>query len=159
MADWQKIKTEYITTQTSYRKLAEKHGVSYQTICHRSKAEGWTAQRERHMNKTVTKAISKVGERQVARAVRLQEVADKLLCKIEACVDAIEPERVDTQSFKHISGAMKDLKEIQMVRSDADLAEQEARIAKLRKDTEGPKEDGDKQIIVTIGGGEDTWSK
>ena len=28
MADWQAIKTEYITTDTSYRKLAEKYGVS-----------------------------------------------------------------------------------------------------------------------------------
>ena len=35
MADWQAIKTEYITTDTSYRKLAQKHGVSYQAICHR----------------------------------------------------------------------------------------------------------------------------
>ena len=41
MEDWLKIKTEYITTDTSYRKLAEKYGVHYQTICSRSKAEGW----------------------------------------------------------------------------------------------------------------------
>ena len=32
MADWQAIKTEYITTDTSYRKLAQKYGISHVQI-------------------------------------------------------------------------------------------------------------------------------
>ena len=32
MADWQAIKTEYITTDTSYRKLAQKYGVQASVI-------------------------------------------------------------------------------------------------------------------------------
>ena len=33
MADWQAIKTEYITTDTSYRKLSQKYDIGYQAIC------------------------------------------------------------------------------------------------------------------------------
>ena len=32
MADWEKIKAEYITTDISVRDLAQKHGVHYTTI-------------------------------------------------------------------------------------------------------------------------------
>lgn len=42
MADWEKIKAEYITNaNTSYRKLAEKYGVHYKTISSKGKDEGW----------------------------------------------------------------------------------------------------------------------
>lgn len=40
MADWSKIKTEYITTDTSYRKLAEKYGINKDTIYAKAKKEG-----------------------------------------------------------------------------------------------------------------------
>ena len=61
MADWQAIKTEYITTDTSYRKLAQKYDVHYQAICQRSKAEGWIAQREQYRNDTITDIIDETG--------------------------------------------------------------------------------------------------
>ena len=136
MADWKKIKTEYITTDTSYRKLAQKYGVNYRTICVRSQQEGWIEQREQHTNKTTTKIINAIGRQQVSRAERLQSVADKLLVKVESLLDEDSELLVDTQSMKHISGVLKDIKEIQMIRSDADMREQEARIAKLRKEAE-----------------------
>ena len=136
MADWQKIKTEYISENTSYRKLAEKHGISYQAICRRSKDEGWIEQREQHMNKSVTKALNKISDKKADRAARLQSVADKLLGKVESLLEASDPLEMDTQSMKHISGVLKDIKEIQMIRSDADMREQEARIKNLQKQAE-----------------------
>ena len=54
---------------------------------------------------------------------------------------------LDSQSMKHISGVLKDLKEIQMIRSDADLREQEARIAKLQREAQ---EDQNKEPIRVI---------
>lgn len=148
MADWQKIKTEYITTDTSYRKLAEKHGISYQAICRKSKDEGWIEQREQHMNKTVTKALDKISEKKADRAARLQCVADKLLGQVESLLDKTDPMKMDTQSMKHISGVLKDIKEIQMIKSDADMREQEARIANLQKQAE--KDDISKEPIRVI---------
>ena len=41
MADWNAIKTEYITTDTSYRKLGEKYEINYKVIADRGKAEKW----------------------------------------------------------------------------------------------------------------------
>ena len=137
MADWQKIKTEYITTNTSYRKLAQKHDISYQAICRRSKDEHWGEQREQYMNKTVTKTINRISEKQVDRATKLISVADLLLDKVKNLVE--ENPVLNTQSIKNLSGVLKDIKEVQMIRSEADLREQEARIAKLRKEAE--KED------------------
>ncbi len=43
---------------------------------------------------------------------------------------------IDSQSLKHYTSALKDLKDIKGVKSDIDLREQEARINKLIKDAE-----------------------
>ena len=152
MADWNKIKTEYITTNTSYRKLAAKHGISYQAICRKSQDEHWGEQREQYMNKTVTKALDKISKQQVDRAANLVSVADLLLAKVKSLVESDAEVLSDTQSLKHISGVLKDIKEVQMIRSDADMREQEARIANLRKQAE--KEDKEKSsITITLEGG------
>ena len=158
MADWKKIKTEYITTNTSYRKLAEKHGISYQAICRRSQAEQWSEQREQHMNKTVTKAINRISEKQVDRAANLVAVSDLLLAKVKSLLETDAEVLSDTQSMKHISGVLKDIKEIQMIRSDADMREQEARIANLRKQAE-KEEQENREIKVTIDGDIEVYSK
>ena len=96
MADWQAIKTEYITTDTSYRKLAQKHGVSYQAICHRSKDEDWIGKREQHMNKTVSKAVDKIGSKKADKMARIDDLADKLLDKLEQAITEL-----DLQLAKH----------------------------------------------------------
>ena len=155
MADWNKIKTEYITTNTSYRKLAEKHGISYQAICRRSQAEQWSEQREQHMNKTVTRTIDAISKKQVDRAANLISVSDLLLTKVKSLLETNAEVLADTQSMKHISGVLKDIKEIQMIKSDADLREQEARIKKLQKEAE--QEEASKDVTITIEGGDPSW--
>ena len=157
MADWQKIKTEYITTNTSYRKLAQKHYISYQAICRRSKDEHWGEQREQYMNKTVTKTINRISEKQVDRATRLISVADLLLDKVKNLVEDNPKLMLNTQSIKNLSGVLKDIKEVQMIRSEADLREQEARINKLRKEAE--TEDTENKVVVEIKGCEEEWLK
>ena len=160
MADWNKIKTEYLTSDTSYRKLAQKYGVNAITIAKKASKEGWVSQRQQQANRTLSKTLTAVSNRQVNRATRLQEVADKLLNKIEAAVDDYNMEvlLVDRQSLRQITGALKDIKDIQMIRSEADLREQEARIAKLLKEAEH-EENGPNKVVIQIEGGEDTWSK
>lgn len=160
MADWNKIKTEYLTSDTSYRKLAQKYGVNAITIAKKASKEGWVSQRQQQANRTLSKTLTVVSNLQVNRAVRLQEVADKLLNKIEAAVDDYNMEvlLVDRQSLRQITGALKDIKDIQMIRSEADLREQEARIAKLLKEAER-EDNGPNKVVIQIEGGEDTWSK
>ena len=158
MADWQKIKTEYITTDTSYRKLSEKYGIHYKTIADKGKDEGWKELRSQHTHKTLTKTLDVISTKQVDRATKLICVADKLLGKVESLVDDYPELVMAPQNLKHISGVLKDIKEIQMIRSEADIREQEARIKKLQKEAE-EEDQSNKEIKVTIDGDIEVYSK
>lgn len=184
MADWQKIKTEYITTDISLRKLAQKYGVRYATVQERSKKEDWISMRDQFRTGTVSKAISKISCKQADKMARIDGVTDKLLRKLEQAVEeldleivkkkvkvddgftetttetmeAIEGGIVDRAGLRHLTAALRDLKEIQMIKSELDRMEQEARIEKLRRDAQKDSaDDKDKTVIVTIAGGEESW--
>ena len=148
MADWQAIKTEYITTDTSYRKLAQKYGIDSAVIGRRAKNEEWVKLRQQHIDKTQTKTLNVISRKQADRAANLIAVSDLLLGKVKSLLEMDSELLIDPQSMKHISGVLKDLKEIQMIRSEADLREQEARIEKLRREAEPEKETNVPRLIV-----------
>ena len=148
MADWQKIKTEYITTDTSYRKLAQKYGVTYNNIGIRSRKEGWPELREQHNAKTMTKAVDAIGTKQATMAAKLYGVGGLLLDKVKSLLEDNPELLADTSSMKDVSVVLKNLKDLMSVKSDADMREQEARIKKLRKDAMA--DEADKQQIVTV---------
>ena len=156
MADWKKIKTEYITTDTSYRKLAQKYGVSTTQICNVGRDEKWVEQREQYLNKTTAKTIEKISQQEANRAAKIHSVADKLLNKIEAMVDSGRP--LDTKGIRALTAAVKDLKEIQSVRSELDKQEQEARIANLRRQVDKNEEDSS-MIEVVFAAGPEEWNE
>lgn len=158
MADWKKIKTEYITTDTSYRKLAQKYEVSTTQICNVGRDEKWVEQREQYLNKTTAKTIEKISKQEANRAARIHTVADKLLNKIEAMVDAVEPEDIPAKAIRALTAAVKDLKEIQSVKSALDRQEQRARIANLQKQAD-KTEDNKEPIQVIIGDDLSDYSK
>ena len=156
MADWQAIKTEYITTNTSYRKLAQKYEIHYKVISDRGKDEGWVELRSQYRDKTLTNTLDKISEQEANRAVKIHNVADKLLNKIEAMVDGEKP--LDTKSIRALTAAVKDLKEIHSIKSDLDKQEQRARIANLQKQAD-KTEDNKEPIQVIIGGDLSEYSK
>lgn len=157
MADWQAIKTEYITTDTSYRKLAQKYGIHYKVISERGKDEKWVELRSQHRDKTLTKTLDKISQQEANRAARIHTVADKLLNKIEKMVDSERP--LDTKGIRALTAAVKDLKEIQSVRSELDRQEQEARIANLRKQADKDDDISKEPIKVIIGDDLSEYSK
>ena len=157
VADWQTIKTEYITTDTSYRKLAQKYGVSTTQICNVGRDEKWVEQREQFLNKTTAKTLEKISQQEANRAAKIHSVADKLLAKIEAMVDS--DDALDTKRIRALTAAVKDLKEIQSVRSDLDKQEQEARIANLRKQAEKDDDDDTNVIEVVFAAGPEEWNE
>ncbi len=157
MADWQAIKTEYITTDTSYRKLAQKYGIDSAVIGRRAKSEEWVQLRQQHINKTQTKALNAISNKQADRAAKLIGVSDLLLDKVKSLLEADEELLVDTSIMKDVSVILKNLKDIQMIRSEADLREQEARIEKLRKEAMVEKENN--EVKVTIQGELEEYSK
>jgi hypothetical protein len=148
MADWQAIKTEYITTDTSYRKLAQKHGVRYATLQARAKEENWTDLRDRHRTRTESKSLTKISNKQAERTAKLIGVSDLLLDKVKSLLEADEELLVDTSIMKDVSVILKNLKDIQMIRSEADLREQEARIEKLRREAEPEKHNEVPKLVV-----------
>lgn len=147
--DWKAVKTEYITTNTSYRKLAAKYGVTHNTIGQKARKEGWIEERERYIAKTMSKTLEAISDAQADRASRLRTVADKLLDKIESYVDSMDSS-IDTQSCRQIAATLKDLKDIQMIKSDADMREQEARIANLQKQAEKDNDSDDRPCGVVL---------
>ena len=160
MAEWNAIKTEYITTDTSYRKLAQKHGVNVTNIAKRAKAEDWVGQRKQYAIETQTKTVEAVAAQEVDRAARILTVADKLLDKIEAIVDAVEGADIPSKSIRALTAAVKDLKEIQGIRSKLDDQEQEARIDRLRREAEKDESSGDSGVIeVIFDAGPEEWNE
>ena len=145
MADWKKIKAEYITTDTSYRKLAQKYGLAESTIYARGGKEHWVEQKERHQSKTVAKTLDALSNKEADRAVRLMTVADKLLRKVEVLVDQEGP--ITANAIKNLSDALKNIRDTQMIRSEADMREQEARIRNLEKQAE---QDNNKEPIKVV---------
>ena len=145
--DWEQLKKEYAQGGTSYRKLAEKHDVSFQILQKVAKQEKWTTIRRRVVDETNTKIVKSIASENAKHMVKINKVADKLLDKIESTLDTMDA--LDSQSIKHFTSALKDIKDIKGVKSAVDLAEQEARIDKLRKECESDQ--GDTELEVTMG--------
>ncbi len=153
--DWKEIKAEYIAGGISYRKLAEKHGVSFSTLSQVAMREKWTDLRQQTSDKTDTDLVKSIGKRNAKHSAKINDLADKLLDKIG---EFMSLDVLDGKSIKNISSALKDLKEIKGIKSDIDLKEQEARIAKLIKEAQ-TEEKADNEIKVTIECGLDEYSK
>ncbi len=153
--DWNAIKTEYITDEsTSYRKLAEKYGVPLGTIFKRAKRENWIGLRQQSQDKMVAKTVAKIENAQIDRLTRIHSITDKALDKLEYALDNVDA--LDTSAFRQIIASIKDIKEIQMLRSAVDLREQEARIRNLERQAEGDDRNLN-AVTVTIEGGDDSW--
>lgn len=152
---WKQIKSEYIAGGTSYRKLAEKYSVSFSTLKEIARREKWTDLREQAQHKADTKFVAMIGDKQAVRSAKILDVADKLLDKISQTIDATDV--IDSQSLKHFTSALKDLKDIKGIKSDIDLREQEARIAKLQKDAQ--EETEDKSITIVFGSETEDYSE
>ena len=197
--DWKRIKAEYIAGGTSYRKLAEKHGVSFSTLRKVAAKEQWTELRNRAGAKRDTKIIDSVSEQEAQKVIdklsRVSDLTDKLLDKIEQAITELDiqlykdvvktkeieynnaerPDKatketiheeekviecrtiVDRSGIKAIASSLRDIKEIQMLKSDLDKQEQEARIAKLRKEAE-KEDDNVNEIEIVFNAGPEEWN-
>lgn len=151
--DWKRIKADYISGNLSYRKLAEKHGVSFNTLKTRAIEEQWYELRQQNHNKTTTAIVQAINDKDVQTAVDIDSTADKLLEQIVSIVgDCTSP-----QMLKQLTSALKDIKDIKGHKSEADMREQEARIAKLRKEAE-KEDDNTSEIEVIFNAGEEDWN-
>ncbi|NLH00664.1 MAG: hypothetical protein GX488_01970, partial [Clostridiales bacterium] len=86
---WTEIRLEYATTGLSYRKLAEKHGVSFNTLKARAKRENWVKNKNGYQaaltTKTLQKAATKASDacvKQLVKVGRAAEIATSVIEKI-----------------------------------------------------------------------------
>ena len=150
--DWVKIKTEYVTTNMSLAKLAKKYHVGTSTISVHARDENWVADRTAFREKAVAKKVASAEKKQVERYERLQNACDALLDKIERAIESIGGTEylVDKAVYRNIAGALKDIKEVQALKGELDRQEQEARIAKLRREAEKDEQGEDQKSGVLL---------
>ena len=146
MPDWKKIKAEYIRG-VSYRRLADKYGVSFSSIQKRGAKEKWTDLRKMSSRKSDEKIVESVASQEANRVNGIQTVADMLLEKIK---EGVEDGALitDSQSIRQITASIKDLREIKGYKSELDMQEQLARIVKLRKDAQTEEESKDIRVVI-----------
>ena len=177
-ANWKKIKTEYITTDTSYRKLAEKYGIHYKVISERGKAEGWVEMRAQHRNKTITKALDIISDRQADQMAGLvTQAAEALLVQAMTAIGQLDrpvtthkhtieqdgekttteweelataPGAVNVAAVRHLATALKDISQVLGLKTELDRKEQEARIAALRQKSMTGDGDDDETGVVLL---------
>lgn len=156
--DWKKIKAEYIAGGISYRKLAEKHSIAFGTLKRVALKEKWAELREQCKQKSATKIVEIESDKQAERMRRLLSVSDMLLDAVEDAVNKFQAGELmlEKGALKSLSGAIKDIKDIQNIKSQLDIEEQKARIAILRKQAEADT-DRDATVTITIEGGDEDW--
>lgn len=92
--DWLAIRNDYINGGGSYRKLAEKYGVSFSALEKKARAEKWGKQRADQREKIAKKVRQKTAEviakNEVKRAERIMGIHDQLLVKLERAVAELD---------------------------------------------------------------------
>lgn len=92
--DWRTLENEYINGDISYRKLAEKHNVSFNYLQQKARVGKWyekkKEQHEKISAKTRQKAAEKIAEKEANRMARISDAADELLEKIRLATQQID---------------------------------------------------------------------
>lgn len=145
IVDWNAIRAEYIAGGTSYRKLAEKYGISRRTIEDKAKQEQWVKQKQAVCGKTVAKTIEIISDVEADKAVKINDVADKLLSRLD---ELAQQEFVTVSMIKEMSASLRYLKDVKGVKSDLDIKEQEARIKNLENQNKNGNDDDEKTYGV-----------
>ena len=150
--DWNKVKTEYITTSISYRKLADKYDISRSTLLCRAKRENWFEAKKDYQAKIVAKSVQKAESKAVDYKSTLYDLAFKVAKQLSDMTDEMSISQLSAMGIKprDITGAIKYLEDVLHVKSESDLKEQEARIAKLRKEASANDNDDGKTYGVLI---------
>ncbi len=150
--DWNKIKTEYIKGGTSYRKLCDKYDVPLSTLKRVAHDEDWVGLREQCKAKSATKIVEIESDKQADRMKRLLTVSDKLLMAVEEAVEQFQAGELtlDRGALKSLSGTIKDIKDIQSIKTELDIEEQKARIAILKKQAQADV-NGNTEVSITFG--------
>ena len=81
--NWEKLEVEYITTKTSYAKLAKKHNISKSSIEKYATANSWQKKRRQYCGEVVANSLTRACARDTDRLTKMQEATEKMSEVIE----------------------------------------------------------------------------
>lgn len=100
--DWLAIRNDYINGGGSYRKLAEKYGISIDAIKRKAAAEKWKDARTEHTQnihqKVQEETADIVAKNEADRVKRLLSISDKMIDKIEKAVEELDLAQVTNKT-------------------------------------------------------------
>lgn len=170
--NWTEIETEYITTHTSYAKIAEKHGVPLCTLTKYAQKNKWFKKRREYTENVVAKTADEIAKHNAKKLAKLIKAADTMTDVVDCILKDAEQfnrhingsgeekvcKKADTKAIKDITVAIKELTSVvRNLNNIPTQAEMEAqRIASERLELEKRKADMDsdsnKEIRIIIGG-------
>lgn len=160
MIPWEDIKTEYLTTNTSYRRLADKYGVHFTQIAKKAKHECWQQEKQQLANKVLTDVATAVSDEKV----------DWLLMASNAYKNAIEkadyeiannPKCVGTvlmNTVTAINNSVNHLRDIYNIPTPDQAEARRIAAEKLNLDKLKVNSNEDKAITVVIAKEAEEWS-
>lgn len=184
--DWNTVKTEYVTTRSTYSQLSEKYHVSIGNISKVSRREGWREQRKKFEQKVFTKTANKAAAKEANHLARLMDATNKA---IGVAMEAFEDDKqfnryivtdglgggatetnerifskVDTKALKDLTGVLKDLtalmREYYNIPTPAQAEAQRIAAERLELDKRKVEADNnDSSIEVVISGEVEDWAK
>ena len=111
--NWLKIKNDYINGGGSYRKLAEKYGVSTKSIVEHAKAEEWQYLKAQQENRTSTslqqKTQEKIADALSDEAAAKARIRAKLIRMAEDWIDGQVDAMGDTADYRRIVQSCADM--------------------------------------------------
>ena len=151
--DWTPVEADFLATGASYRRLAEKHGVSLSSLKKRAAAKRWQEKllelrRSEELSETLD-VWAPAEQRRQDRRTRLLDTSDELLDKLRREMDELEPG--NAKALASLVRALKDLRELQGLGKDPlDLEEQQTRIEKMRSEIRRSEEENGAGGVVLL---------
>ena len=109
---WSEIEAAYVTSEKSYRKLAEQYGVPLRTVEDRGKKGNWVQKRRNH-GETIMEDILKADREQaLQRTERLMQAGDGLLDKVRELTAVTD----SPAALKTLTEALKNIRDAQMLK-------------------------------------------
>ena len=121
--NWEAIAAAYIEGGMSLRALSREMAIPWSTLRDRARREGWDSRRQ--LRKEGQHVAAPPGAEQIFR------VTDKLVRRAEEILDG--EDAVGARELAELMRAIKNAKEIRMLRSALDEREQEARVRALEE--------------------------
>ena len=167
--NWDEIKTEYATTDISYREIANKHGIPYRTVVDAGRSQEWVKARETYRNKFIAKSIELAANERAKHLQSIASSADKMANVIHSVMDDTEQffrridmttgeekisKKVDSKAVRELTAAMKDLTAV--LRNVYDIPTQAEQVsmelARERLEIERKKAQQEEEFISNGGG-------